>query len=359
MRWGKEEVAWHDVFNSSKRKNKYKKPSKSKSLFNEIDWNIGSLWSNNYGGSTRIFACLFGDIDRLELGSGQRVDVYFKNGEKVEVEGGSNDIGERIILNDAELGTIKLDWRNIDVIQFHSPPRGVVPNYDLALYGILETRKGTELKGYIKWDLDERLTSDILDGDNCCYKDEVPFAKIIKIENNGKSSFVTLQNDETIEMSGTNDVNTGNRGIGIYVEGVGNIEVPWKEFKQVEFENRTIGGPAYDHFRIGEGLEATVITYDDDEYEGFIVFDMDEMYGAEILDGFDGKIEYQIPFRNIKQITPKNDDYSIIKLRNGDEILLGDTQDVSENNDGIIVLERNKENTYIEWDEISSITFKH
>ena len=358
MRWGKEEVSWHDVFNSTKRKNKHKKPSKDKSYFKDIDWNIGGLWSNNYGGSTRSFACLFGDIDRLEINGNEKVDVYFKNGEMIEVVGGSNDIGERIVLHDAELGKLKLDWDNIDIIQFHSPPRGRVPDYDLALYGRLETRKGTELEGYIKWDIDERLTTDILDGENCCYKDEMPFAKIIKIENIGNSSLVTLNNDETIEMSGTNDVNSGNRGIGMYVEGVGSIEIPWREFKEVAFDNRTVGGPQYDSFQISDRLEASVKTYDDGVYEGYIVYDMDEMYPAEMLDGYDGKIEYQIPFRNIKKIMPKNDDYSIIILHNGDELLLGDTQDVSENHDGIMVIGKNKENSFIEWDEVSSITFK-
>ncbi|MFT4566719.1 MAG: hypothetical protein ACI9FN_001680 [Saprospiraceae bacterium] len=358
MRWGKEEVAWHDVFNSTKRKNKHKKPSEDKSLFKDLDWNIGSLWSNNYGGSTRSFACLFGDIDRLELRGSERVDVYFKNGEMIEVDGGSNDIGERIVLHDAEQVKIQLSWKNIDLIQFKSPPHGSMPDYDLALYGILETRKGAELEGYIKWDIDERLTTDILDGHNCCYKDEMPFAKIIKIRSEGSSSLVTLNNDETIEMSGTNDVNKGNRGIGIYVEGVGSIEIPWTEFKQVSFENRTIAGPQYDFFQSSDRLEGVLETYDEDEYEGYIVFDMDEMYPAEMLDGDDGNIEYQIPFRNIKKIIPKNDDYSIVVLHNGDEILLGDTQDVSDNNDGIIVVGKNKENVHIDWDEVSSITFK-
>ncbi|MFT6809019.1 MAG: hypothetical protein ACJA01_002251, partial [Saprospiraceae bacterium] len=36
----------------------------------------------------------------------------------------------------------------------------------------------------------------------------------------------------------------------------------------------------------------------------------------------------------------------------------GDTQDVSDNNDGIIVVGKNKENVHIDWDEVSSITFK-
>ena len=159
-------------------------------------------------------------------------------------------------------------------------------------------------------------------------------------------------------MSGTNDVNDGNRGIGMYVEGIGSIEIPWREFKEVEFDNRTVAGPQYKSFQISDRLEVRVDTYDDGVYEGYIVFDLDEMYPAEMLDGFDGRIEYQIPFRNISQIIPKNDDYSVVILHNGKELLLGDTQDVSENNDGIIVLEKNKDNSFIEWDEVSSITFK-
>lgn len=358
LRWGKEEVAWHDVFNSTKLKNKYQKPENKKSSWRNINWSLSSLWSNNYSGSTRAFACLFGDIAKLEIKKSDRVNVFFKNGQSIEVQGGSNDIGASIVMNDTEIGRVKIDWDKIKVIEFSAPPRGRLPHYDMALYGTLATRKGQEMQGYIKWDLDERLTTDILDGDNCCYSDEMPFSNITKIQNNGQNSLVTLANGKEIEMSGTNDVNSSNRGIGIYIEEVGNVQIPWEEFRQVIFDHRTIAGSPYDHFQIGDHITVEVATYDDQVHKGIMVFDLDEMYGAEMLDGYDGQIEYQIPMRNISKIIPKNDDYSIVILHNGLELLLGNTQDVSDSNDGILILGNGKEETYTPWDKIKSIQCK-
>lgn len=358
MRWGKEEIAWHDVFNSTKRYNKFKKPAKKSSGLRDLDWNISSLWKNNYSGSSRSFSCFFGDIQKLEIDRHERVIVYLKNGETIEVEGGSNDIGATISIQDFEMGTLKLDWDRIEAIAFSSPPRGVIPEYDMALYGEVETRRGENITGYIKWDVDERITTDILDGDNCCTDDEIMFSRIQRIEKSNKGSMLTLTTGKSFEITGTNDVNSGNRGIGVYVEGFGSMEIPWKQFRSLDFDNRTIAGPPYEYFQIGASLEGTVITYDDGQHEGMIIFDLDEMYGAEMLDGNEDGIEYQIPFRNIKSIIPKNDTYSKILLRNGDTMLLGDTQDVSDSNDGIIIVGNTGENTYVDWDDVDEIIFK-
>lgn len=358
IRWGGEEVAWHDVFNSTKRSNAFNKPKSSNSSWGDIDWNFTSLWRNNYSGSSRSFSCLFGDIKRLELRSGSRVDVILRNGEAIKVEGGSNDIGTRLYISDRELGTLKIDWKKIDFIEFHAPPRGVEPPYEPYLYGKVNARRGQSFEGYIKWDNDERLLDDILDGEGCNNDDdELPFHAIVSIEKGHGESLVTTRNGDRFEMSGTNDVNSGNRGIHVYVEGMGSIEVPWKSFEDVTFEDKRTAGPSFQYFEANDGLQGSVTTYDGDEHEGLIIFDLDEMYGAEILDGEDDRITYQIPMRNISIIRPKNSSYSYVELRNGESLLLGDTQDVSDSNDGVIVINSNS-NTHIDWDDVDEIVFR-
>ena len=74
------------------------------------------------------------------------------------------------------------------------------------------------------------------------------------------------------------------------------------------------------------------------------------------MDGKDDELEYRIPFRNIKKIIPKNYNYSIILLKNGDELLLGYERDVSEDNDGLLVYVRqNEEPVYVKWKTIDEI----
>ncbi len=77
----------------------------------------------------------------------------------------------------------------------------------------------------------------------------------------------------------------------------------------------------------------------------------------EILQGNDDDIEYIIPFRQIKSITPKNYDYSTVKLKNGQSLTLGEAQDVSDKNSGILVFEGSKDPVYIPWEKVETVTF--
>ena len=104
---------------------------------------------------------------------------------------------------------------------------------------------------------------------------------------------------------------------------------------------------------------AEVVTYDGDKLYGAIAFDKDEIWDLEFIDGNDGNIKYQVPVRNIKMIKPKNSDYSLVVLKNGEQLFLGDSQDVSDSNDGILVfVDGNDEPFYVDWDEVDVIHFK-
>ena len=107
------------------------------------------------------------------------------------------------------------------------------------------------------------------------------------------------------------------------------------------------------------GIKAEVLTLDGNHHEGFIAFDIDEAWDIEFLDGNDDNIEYQIPFRNISKIRPKNKSYSMVYLKHGENLFLGDGQDVSYNNDGILVFSKNKkEPEYIALNNIDEILIK-
>ena len=53
------------------------------------------------------------------------------------------------------------------------------------------------------------------------------------------------------------------------------------------------------------------------------------------------------------------DDESVIKLWGGEELTLEDSQDVSDNNDGVLIYEdeRDSDPVFIEWDDVELIRF--
>lgn len=359
MRWGKEEITWHDSFNSTKSGNQSRKNSdkRGSSLWGEFDWSITSLWKDKYQGSNHTFACQFGDIAILHNKGGDRVDVELKNGSIIKVDGGSNDIGATVRMKDYELGLIKFDWKRIKNVEFFQAPTNRNPKYGTLLYGVVKTRRGREYRGFIKWDDDERMGDDILDGDSRNGEQKIPFENIVAIEKERNGSMITFKSGREISLDGSNDVDDGNRGVIVYQEGVGTIDVPWKYFRKVEFEQPPVG-PVYRDYVNPQALEGHVTLYDGEIIEGQIIFDRDEMWDLEVLDGNDDDLHFEIPFRNIKRIVPKNSSYSMIYLRNGDELLLGDTQDVSDDNDGIFIFNNKNKPTAINWDDIDDIVFK-
>ena len=117
-------------------------------------------------------------------------------------------------------------------------------------------------------------------------------------------------------------------------------------------------GPGYNTYERPEGLFGTVYTVGEERFTGKIIFDIDEAWELEILEGKDDGVEYQIPFRNIKSIVPKNYNFSMIELKNGDKILLGDQRDVSDDNDGLLVYASpDSKPEYISWSKIAEIVF--
>ncbi len=368
IRWGKEEVYWFDMFNSSKPKNEFIKYLSNDDLDQLEDGNenwrarFSKIWvvSRNYDHDyTHSFACNFGDIKSLRITGRERVQLEMKNGEILHLEGGSNDIGEDIKVYDEEIGIITLDWSRLDKIEFMKTPSNLKYKFGSPLYGTVETSRG-EFTGFLQWDHDERTGIDKLDGDTEDGKVAIEFRKIKSIEKDGRGSLVTLNSGREFFVSGTNDVDDGNRGIIVNMPGSGRVDVSWDSFRKITFkENYKNSGPGYNNYST-KHLEGTVVKIDGEKVTGRIVYDLDEAYTMEILQGDDDdEINYLIPFRDIKKVNPKNYEYTSIELRSGKKILLSDSQDVNSKNDGVLLFNSgNSDPSYIAWKDIDEIDFK-
>jgi len=365
IRWGREETFWDDIFNSTKGKNpnlkflerddyddvrNYRRESDSK-------WDFWSMWEDSYSGYTHSFALRFGDIDQIKITGRDDVELTFKNGMEMKFEGGSNDIGARINILDEEIGQIKIRWDRLEQVNFMDTPKRLPNKFGEPLYGTVETRIG-DFTGLIQWDHEECLSIDKLDGDTDDGDVSIPMGNIASIEKESRGSLVTFRSGRELYVSGSNDVNDENRGVIVKNREYGKIKIDWDDFEKVRFDKPPVdSGPGYKDYPSPKELKGTVETIRGEKFSGKIVYDLDEEWDFELLNGHDDEIEFIIPFRNIKSVRPKNFNYSYVELRTGTKVMLGDGQDVSDKNDGLLVFQKPDRPVYIPWDEVEIVTF--
>lgn len=380
IRWGKEEAYWTDMFNASKSENEFVKmlsqEDKQKLMESKhggksgatiYRWNEegntfhikskGGTWNYSYSGSFKHrFTCQFGNIKTLTPKADKDVELEFRNGEKMIVGGsGYNDIGTKIKMLDQEIGELELSWSNVRMVEFMNTPN-LKSRMGKPIYGTVETRNGN-YTGLIQWDHDERISNDRLDGD---YEDgtmKIEFGNIKSIERRGNGCDVELKSSRKFFLDGSNDVNRGNRGIIVTSAEFGRVDIEWEDFFKVTFSevnNKDL--QSFNSFASIKKISGTVTTADGKSYSGTFVYDLDEAYGFEVLEGEDNDIEYIIPFALIKNIMPKNDEYAAIELKSGRKMILGKGQDVCRKNEGIIMFDKGPDNPiYISWAEIKEI----
>ncbi len=346
IRWGKEEVFLTDIFNASKVENPYGKY-------------LESSHNNRYGNylPSHSFKCQFGDIASITPTSSISAIVELKEQKFINVERNSNDINTNIAIIDTELGLLNISWYKIKEVRFFQPKQFPIENFGNPIYGEVTTTVG-EFTGFIQWDKDERLLSDQLDGKSNTVDLAIQFNKIKQINKIRSGSEVILKSGRKIEMRGYNDVNSSNRGIIVTIPQVGRVTLDWKHFLSLELLNYPDSlNNCYSQFPPSERLSGKIYTTKNETLEGVIIYDLDEAMTAEILDGNNDYLEFEIPFRNIKKIVPKSYNYCLVELKSGEKLYLGEESDVSEKNDGFLIFTENDKYHYLQWKDIQWIEF--
>lgn len=373
LRWGKEEAYWTDMFNASKERNNnlnYLSREEMDALEehyrrrngNSYRWGdfFSVSWSSDDRDDNRHqhqFVCQFGEIKTIRPTGRQRAEITLQNGQRFDVDGeGYNDVASDVKVVDAEIGEIKLEWSRIETVEFSETPSKIADKFGEPLYGTVETYAGS-FTGFIQWDHDERVSTDKLDGDSEDGDVSIEFGKLKSIERDGFRSRVVLNSGREMDLRGSNDVNSENRGIIVTNDKIGRVDIPWREFKKVTFSNVAEKPKAYSSFKMQKELSASVKTTNGETLAGKIIFDLDEEYDYEVLQGEDEDIEYIIPFKYISKIVPRNYDNSDITLKNGTKIMLGEGQDVSDMNTGVLVFKDKNKPIYIMWKDIEEISF--
>lgn len=304
----------------------------------------------------------FGHLRAIEPVDAKRALLALKSGEELQAMGYGGDLGRHmdgIRIEDPEKGSVEVTWSRLKRVEF-APGPGEGRD-DQRLHGTVRTSAG-ELSGFIVWDADETLGSDILDGEDADTKQdrEIPFGEIREIRRLPEGgSRVVLSDGKELTLHGTNDVDRGHRGISIVLPRVGTAEVEWDDVESVRFSEPP-PSPRYEAFDGGRRLHGKVRTAAGHEYSGHIVWDMDETRTWESLDGDRDGVEYSIRFEGIRSITPAGPTACEVALVDDSSLVLSGSNDVNDSNRGVQIVWKDGNRTVevtLSLDEIETVEF--
>lgn len=367
IKWSGGQRLWSDVLSVTKSTNKnifkYLDESQIKRLPNEeggkeVDWKFMSLWEDKFPQRKNEILCRFGDIDFIHVTGSDQAQIYFKNGSKLRAipyKDEAAQLGKNIVVYvSGDSKTIK--WDEISRINFKSTLADPQLMRWAPLYGTVNTSNGP-VTGFIQWNRYKYLNAHKLNGKTLNNEPiSYAFAYIARIEKQDKQVLLQLRSGENIQLSEADDVS--NATIVVMHPTYGRVLVEWKVFRSFTPQAPPSTGLAYDDYPTPDRLYATVQTTDNRHYEGACVFDLDEEWNVELLDGNKDGLYYQIPFYYISTITPYRQHYSSVRLKNNSTLLLGWANDVSDRNWGLIIWLPNKKYQYIPWGQVKEISFR-
>lgn len=363
IRWDNQETFWDDILDAEKYSS-YVRESEQRRKRKEIEiLGIKISWTEDAGeDGDRRFGIRMGRLRSIQRRSKKSAILELKDGTRIRVSSSGTDIGSSnrgIVISDQDVGRVTVEWSDFEKAIFSQEPADEAKaREDWRLCGTVTTWDGQQFRGFIMWDNDESLSSDVLDGE-CRGEDmEIPFSRILAIgRKSSKSATVELTNGKQFRLRDSNDVNDENRGIVVEVPHLGKVTMDWADFDKAEFEKPAPGDlRGYDYFDAGEPLYGTV--WDDlgEKYQGQIRWDDDETMSYEFLDGELDDISVMIEFSDIQSIQRHSSSSARVKLKSGEILKLKGTCDVDEGNRGIFI-EEDGEVVRLDWDEFDRVEF--
>ena len=211
-----------------------------------IAWDMDEIFTTDIldgEENDRDYEIPFERIRSIERYSSSAARVTLKSGDE-QVLRGSNDVDDDnrdIMVADPALGEVRVEWDELERVDFESPPEQVeLGTFDggRRITGTVYARGGESHTGTIRWDNDEEYTWEMLDGE---IRDgvalDIEFGAIRSIERVGYDhSRVTLKDGRTFELGDSNDVDEDNKGL--YVERTDGtlVLVPWDRFERAELD---------------------------------------------------------------------------------------------------------------------------
>ena len=182
----------------------------------------------------------FDRIASIERAGSSAARVILTNGEEMTLRGTNdvNDGNRGVAISDPALGQVVADWDEFETITFHRPATSVGAYSDFdgghRLYGVVETDRGREFEGFVRWDNDEEYTWEILNGVDGGLDFDIEFGQVETVRKLGSwGAEVTLRDGRTFELEGSNDVDRDNKGIFVEQEDGSLVLVRWDDFERL------------------------------------------------------------------------------------------------------------------------------
>ena len=212
-----------------------------------LQWNreacVGTdeLRGRGDGGELRL---RFDAIRAIARRAPDRALVTLRDGSEVLLSG-ARAVGEEhrgTYVDDPRYGRVLVSWEATERIDFEdAAPGDSGPAYGdfppgRPLDGILFTRDGRRLAGWLVYDLDESETTDTLDAPLRGVDYTLPFSAVASIaRSGGRDVQVVLRSGEKLPLEPAGDLGEGNAGILVFAGGrEGPDYVPWSDVERVD-----------------------------------------------------------------------------------------------------------------------------
>jgi hypothetical protein len=358
LRFGAEEAFWTDYFNGTKASNPWARHVPPERLRERrplvlFGWKIAERVSSIELG--RPFMAHFGDLARIEA-RGDELRAILKSGSVVELDRfGADDLADGLRVWDERQGMVDLDEWSIAKVEFlPTPPLKADAE---RLYGSVRSGQG-DFKGYLQWDRQHGLGSDMLKGRGHEGELAIRFDAIRSIARAAGRCRLSLLDGRELELSGQRGAYCTHRGIFVDDPRYGRVLVTPEAFESADLRVAGDGGPAYGYFPPGRPLTATVITRAGRRLTGRLVYDLDESETTDTLDAPRQGISYSLPFGLIALIAPASavGSPSLVILRSGEELLLESAGDLGPANAGLLVfVEEGGPPEHVPWTDVEQI----
>lgn len=261
----------------------------------------------------------------------------------------------RHVVSVAPIVEVRIDRHETRVIE--APE--IVSSGAERLYGTVETLDGERYEGFIRWDMNEGSWSDLADAlkwsdGRVSTQTGVRFGHIARLEATGdRSAWVEMKNGEAFELRGeSTDLGRGMRSLVVEQRSGETVDLSWDDLAEVEFE----AAPS-DVRSTVQRLHGTVTTEAGLEFTGFVTWDVDEIYGSDILDGEADGREIDVPFGAIASIERVGRSASRVTLLDGEELLISGSNDVDDDNRGITISDPGLGQVRVEWGDFDRVEF--
>ncbi len=167
------------------------------------------------------------------------------------------------------------------------------------------------------------------------------FGDIARIESSGKDVVVTLKSGMVATLNRL-DASDFDDGLHVWDMNRGFVDLDSRLIRTIELKSapRKDANP--------ERLHGTVHTKNE-EFMGFIQWNREKMLGSENLNGEAGGESVSVPLSTIVSIARESDDAARVTLRDGREMVMSGSREVSARNRGIYVDDQRYGRVLISW----------